>query len=76
MLIVFIALIVGPLVAGKYIKGFSIPANLSQPTGLNRNDTLSSETGTALQGGAAATGSAAVSSSAGARKLFVRNSSW
>jgi 1,3-beta-glucan synthase len=72
MLIVFIALIVGPLVAGKYITGFTLPLDLAQPTGLNRNDTLSSETGTAVQGGAAATDGAAATSAA-ARKLFVRN---
>jgi 1,3-beta-glucan synthase len=59
--VVFIALVAGPLVAGKYIKGFSIPASLAQPTGLNNNDTFSSETGTFLQGGAA-TSSAATAS--------------
>jgi 1,3-beta-glucan synthase len=72
MLIVFIALIVGPLVAGKYITGFKLPLDLAQPTGLNRNDTLSSETGTAVQGGAAATDSSAQTSSAAAR-LMIRN---
>lgn len=70
MLIVFIALIVGPLVAGKYITGFTLPLDLAQPTGLNRNDTISSETGTAVQGDA----TAAASSTAAARMLFVRNS--
>jgi 1,3-beta-glucan synthase len=73
MLIVFVALIVGPLVAGKYITGFTLPLDLAQPTGLNRNDTFSTETGTAAQGGAAATDGAAASTSAAARRLFVRN---
>jgi len=63
MLIVFIALLVGPLVAGRFLSGLpSIPMNLMQPTGLNHNDTKSDETGTFLQQGAAQT--------AGARRLF------
>lgn len=73
MLVVFIALIVGPLVAGKYITGFSLPLQLAQPTGLNRNDTISSETGTAVNGGAAATDTAAAASTAGARRLLARH---
>lgn len=71
MLIIFIALIVGPLVAGKYITGFTLPLQLAQPTGLNRNDTLSSETGTAVNGGAAATDAA--TSTAAARRLLARH---
>jgi 1,3-beta-glucan synthase len=74
MLIVFIVLIVGPLVAGKYLT-VTIPMQLAQPTGLNRNDTISSETGTAIATGAAGT-AAATSSAAGARKMLVRNASW
>ncbi|RDI84026.1 hypothetical protein Vi05172_g6061 [Venturia inaequalis] len=71
MLVLFIALIVGPLVAGKYITGFTLPLQLAQPTGLNRNDTLSSETGTAVNGGAAATDAA--SSTVAARRLLARH---
>ncbi|KAK5183892.1 1,3-beta-D-glucan synthase, partial [Cryomyces antarcticus] len=48
MLVIFIALIVGPIVAGKYLGGISIPMNLLQPTGLNHNDTNNLFTGTAL----------------------------
>jgi len=68
MLVVFVALIAGPLVAGQYISGLpTLPENLLQPTGLNNNDTSSTETGTAVQGGAAATGDAAAATSAAAR---------
>ena len=61
MLVVFLALIVGPLVARKYIGGLpSIPMDLLQPTGQNNNDTSNSNTGSALiqlnTGAAAATG--------------------
>jgi 1,3-beta-glucan synthase len=59
MLVVFLCLIVGPVVARKFVnipKG--IPMDLLQPTGQNNNDTLGhSQTGTALLGGGvAATG--------------------
>ncbi|MCJ1312166.1 1,3-beta-D-glucan synthase [Agyrium rufum] len=51
MLILFVALIVGPLVGGKYINiGQSIPLQLSQPTGQNHNDTITSVTGAGLNG--------------------------
>jgi 1,3-beta-glucan synthase len=59
MLVVFVALIVGPVVARKFVSIPSgIPMDLLQPTGQNNNDTLGhSQTGTALLGGgAAATG--------------------
>lgn len=65
LLVVFIVLVVGPLVAGRFVKGFTIPDNLAQPTGLNNNDTFSSETGTAA--GAAAT--AAATTAAATAKL-------
>lgn len=56
ILIIFAALIAGPIVAGKFLTSLpSIPMQLLQPTGLNNNDTSSSQTGTALAGGAAAT---------------------
>jgi 1,3-beta-glucan synthase len=59
MLVVFVALIVGPVVAKRFIsipKG--IPMDLLQPTGQNNNDTLGrTQTGSVLfGGGAAATG--------------------
>lgn len=51
MLLVFVLLIAGPLVASKFIKSLpSIPLELMQPTGLNNNDTSSSVTGSALNG--------------------------
>ena len=61
MLVVFVALIVGPIVAKRFVSIPSgIPLDLLQPTGQNNNDTLgSSQTGTALLGGGAATSGAA-----------------
>lgn len=59
MLVIFVALIVGPVVARKYVNIPSgIPMDLLQPTGQNNNDTLGrTQTGTALIGGGpAATG--------------------
>ena len=69
MFIVFLALIIGPIVAGKFMKKLpSIPLNLLQPTGQNNNDTSSSPTGSGIDGfgahqtGAAATAAASASS--------------
>ena len=59
MLVIFVALVVGPVVARRYINiPGGIPMDLLQPTGQNNNDTLGrTQTGTALLGGgAAATG--------------------
>jgi 1,3-beta-glucan synthase len=72
LLVLFIVLVVAPIVAGKYLTFANIPVNLAQPTGLNRNDTLSKETGTAVatDGGAAAT---AAATTAGAKRMLVRN---
>lgn len=62
MFILFVALIVGPIVAGKYIPtsvSSSIPFELYQPTGQDNNDTRgSTPTGTGAVGGAAATAAA------------------
>ena len=67
MFIIFMALIIGPIVAGKYLGKLDIPLQLLQPTGLNNNDTSNRVTGSALNGlGAAASasaGAAATSSS-------------
>ena len=68
MLFLFIILVVGPLVAGRHIKGFNIPDSLAQPTGLNNNDTFSSETGTAVQG--AASTAAATSATGKLRMMY------
>jgi 1,3-beta-glucan synthase len=88
MLVIFICLIAGPLIAGKYLKFSNIPQNLAQPTGLNRNDTISTETGTAagtnggaaqttdLGGGAAGTLKMMARAALPTGKLLVRNNSW
>lgn len=56
MLVVFLALIIGPIVARRFVSIPSgIPLDLLQPTGQNNNDTLGfSDTGTAVGGGGAA----------------------
>lgn len=55
LLVVFIALVVGPIVAGKFLKfNMSIPLDLLQPTGLKNNDTTSSITGSCRNEGACA----------------------
>ncbi|MCJ1224128.1 1,3-beta-D-glucan synthase [Toensbergia leucococca] len=56
MLILFVALIAGPLVAGKFLTTLpSIPMQLLQPTGQNNNDTSNSNTGTSANGAKATT---------------------
>ena len=67
MFVLFLALIIGPIVAGKMLKSLpSIPLDLLQPTGLNNNDTSSAITGSALNGAKAAATGAASSSGAAA----------
>ncbi|KAL2356035.1 1,3-beta-glucan synthase component-domain-containing protein [Cryomyces antarcticus] len=72
MLVIFIALIVGPIVAGKYLGGISIPMNLLQPTGLNHNDTNNLFTGTALVNfpGETAAATAAATATPTARRMM------
>ena len=51
LLVVFLALIVGPIVAGKQITlSLTLPMELLQPTGYSNNDTSASVTGTCIQG--------------------------
>ncbi|KAF2175059.1 glycosyltransferase family 48 protein [Zopfia rhizophila CBS 207.26] len=51
ILVIFAALIAGPIVAGKFLKSLpTIPMELLQPTGLNNNDTSASITGSRLNG--------------------------
>ncbi|KAF2747516.1 glycosyltransferase family 48 protein [Sporormia fimetaria CBS 119925] len=51
ILVVFVALIAGPIVASRFLKlDFSIPMELLQPVGLNNNDTSSSVTGSCANG--------------------------
>jgi 1,3-beta-glucan synthase len=50
---VFLALIVGPIVAGKYIKldiAKSLPLEIMQPTGFSNNDTTNTPTGSCIAG--------------------------
>jgi len=55
MLIVFLALIIGPVFAKRYVNNLpTIPLQLLQPTGQNNNDTSNSQTGSALIGAPAA----------------------
>lgn len=59
MLIIFIVLIIGPIIARKYIGslGDNLPLDLMQPTGQNNNDTLNfSKTGSFRNPGVSATG--------------------
>ena len=59
MLIIFLCLIIGPIVASRFLKKLpKIPMDLMQPTGQNNNDTSSIITGARLNGagGAGATG--------------------
>ena len=59
MFVIFMALIVGPIVAGKYFGKLDIPMQLLQPTGLKNNDTSNRVTGSALNGLGAAAGASA-----------------
>lgn len=62
MLIIFVALVVAPIFAGKFLNHLpAIPMNLLQPTGKNNNDTTSEETGSPSADGAAATADATAS---------------
>ena len=67
MFVVFLALIIGPLVASSQIlgtiKNLKIPMQLLQPVGYNNNDTSSTPTGTDIVPGLGAKGTAAASSS-------------
>jgi 1,3-beta-glucan synthase len=52
LLIIFLCLIVGPIVAGKFLKlsiGDQIPLQIMQPTGYNNNDTSAEVTGSCIQ---------------------------
>ena len=66
MLIIFLCLIIGPIVASRFIKNLpKIPLDLMQPTGQHNNDTSSIITGARLNGaGGAETGSSGGSGAA------------
>lgn len=84
ILVVFLALIVGPIVAGKQINlSVKLPMDLLQPTGYSNNDTSAEVTGTCIQaqgcppyqggdstgGGGAADSTAAATSTEAARRF-------
>lgn len=78
MLIIALALLVGPIVAGSMILDnttslFKNPSDtmyLFQPTGLNNNDTRNAtETGTGKAGGASDTAASTASSTGGGAKI-------
>jgi len=51
LLVVFLAIIVGPIVAGKQLKlNVTLPMELLQPTGFSNNDTTDTPTGKCVQG--------------------------
>lgn len=70
MLILFLCLVVGPIVAGRFLDtkslAKSIPMQLLQPTGQKNNDTSSVITGARLNGAAGATGGGSGTASASA----------
>lgn len=68
MLVLFVVLIVGPIVASKHISLSLDPDSLVQPTGLNNNDTSGSQTGT----GANSAASTAAATTAAARRAFAK----
>lgn len=73
MFFLFIALLVGPIVASSYVKSIfegnpSSTFYLFQPSGLNNNDTSGSTTGTAAT--AAAT-TAATTTGSNAKRMFL-----
>lgn len=82
LLVVFLAIIVGPIVAGKQIDlKPNLPMQLLQPTGFSNNDTGSDTTGQCIQGvcppyqgggDAAETGAAEASSTDDAARRFRR----
>jgi 1,3-beta-glucan synthase len=52
LLIIFLCLIVGPIVAGKFLSldiGSSIPMEIMQPTGYSNNDTKATVSGSCRQ---------------------------
>jgi 1,3-beta-glucan synthase len=83
ILIVFLCLIVGPIVAAKFIQipsnlADSLPLKIMQPTGYNNNDTTTSTTGKCVNGqecpqwqgnAAEATGGGAASTDAATRRF-------
>jgi len=51
LLVVFLAVIVGPIVAGKYLDfNVKIPMDILQPSGYSNNDTKVTPTGRCIQG--------------------------
>ena len=63
LFIIFMALIIGPSVAGNILLklNFKIPMDLAQPNGLNNNDTSSTITGSNIVPGLGAKGTPSAS---------------
>ncbi len=60
LLVLFVVLFIGPVIVRKYINSLpTIPLDLMQPTGQNKNDTFSSVTGSVLVPGLGGDGSGA-----------------
>ena len=75
MFVLFLVLIVGPIIASKYIHFSLSILELQQPSNWMNNDTLgTSQTGTALAGGAAATSVGAGANGLRPRVMFSYNS--
>lgn len=72
LFLLFIILIVGPVIASKFVDTGSInlPMNLVQPNNWNNNDTSASNTGTAVAGAAAAATSAGAGGNSGSSRLM------
>jgi 1,3-beta-glucan synthase len=52
LLVVFLALIIGPIIAGKWIdfKLEGLPFEIMQPSGFSNNDTTNTPTGSCIHG--------------------------
>lgn len=75
MLVVFLALVAGPIIASKEItsatKSLSVPQYLLQPVGLDNNDTTgTNQTGTGAPGGGGAAKTTGGSAATGVVRLF------
>ncbi|KAF2144472.1 glycosyltransferase family 48 protein [Aplosporella prunicola CBS 121167] len=82
LILVFVLLIAGPLIAAKFVSGLPTNSSLGlsnmyiiQPTGMGNNDTRGTvETGTAADGAAATGGAAASSAASTAKRLLLARS--
>ena len=73
MFVLFIVLIVGPIVASKFVNFKLDVMELQQPSDWNNNDTSGSDTGTAV-GGAAASATASPGAKLVRKMMFTYDS--